>query len=114
MRQGTTLHVSPADRRRLEAVVADRNSPQKHVWRVKVALAAADGTAPPRSGAARACLAPPSGAGASGSRKRASPVCCGTRARKPGKAPLPTATVDRVVEMTLADPPGERRTGPAA
>src|ERR687893_666894 len=43
MRQGTTIRVSPADRRRLEAIVADRNSPQKHVWRAKVALAAADG-----------------------------------------------------------------------
>src|SRR5690242_11364227 len=43
MRQGTTIHVSPADRRRLEAIVADRNSPQKRVWRAKVALAAADG-----------------------------------------------------------------------
>jgi hypothetical protein len=32
-----------ADRARLEAVVADRNSPQKHVWRAKIILATADG-----------------------------------------------------------------------
>jgi transposase len=43
MRQRTALDVTPADRARLEAVAADRNSPQKHVWRAKVVLAAADG-----------------------------------------------------------------------
>ena len=43
MRQGMTICVSSADRRRLEAVVADRNGSQKHVWRAKVVLAAADG-----------------------------------------------------------------------
>ncbi len=31
MRQGTTLNVSPTDRR-LEAIVADPNSAQKHLW----------------------------------------------------------------------------------
>jgi hypothetical protein len=35
--------VSAADRGRLEAVVADRNSPQKHVWRARIVLATADG-----------------------------------------------------------------------
>src|SRR5512147_161829 len=33
---------APPDRVRLEAVVADRNSPQKHVWRAKIILATAD------------------------------------------------------------------------
>ena len=31
MRQGINVGVSAADRVRLEAVVADRNSPQKHM-----------------------------------------------------------------------------------
>src|SRR5512132_4103870 len=43
MRRDVTVEVSAADRARLEAVVADRNSPQKHVWRAKVILATADG-----------------------------------------------------------------------
>ena len=34
---------TPADRLRLEAIVADRSAPQKHVWRAKVILATADG-----------------------------------------------------------------------
>ena len=32
-REGISIEVSAADRGRLERVVADRNSPQKHVWR---------------------------------------------------------------------------------
>ena len=43
MREGISVEVSAADRGRLEAVVADRNSPQKHVWRARIVLATADG-----------------------------------------------------------------------
>jgi hypothetical protein len=43
MREGVSVGVSAADRARLEAIVADRNSPQKHVWRAGIILAAADG-----------------------------------------------------------------------
>ena len=38
-----TAKVTPDDRRRLEAIVSDRNAPQKHVWRAKIILATADG-----------------------------------------------------------------------
>ncbi|CUW39509.1 protein of unknown function [Magnetospirillum sp. XM-1] len=43
MREGIIVEVSAADRIRLEAVVADRNSPQKHVWRARIVLLTADG-----------------------------------------------------------------------
>src|SRR4051794_41699519 len=43
MREGINVEVSAADRACLEAVVADRNSPQKHVWRARIVLATADG-----------------------------------------------------------------------
>ena len=33
----------PADRERLVAVAADRNSPQKHVWRARIVLLTAEG-----------------------------------------------------------------------
>ena len=36
MREGITVEVSAADRARLEAIVNDRNSAQKHVWRAPV------------------------------------------------------------------------------
>ncbi|MBF0563467.1 MAG: IS630 family transposase [Alphaproteobacteria bacterium] len=43
MREGIIVEVNAADRSRLEAVVADRNSPQKHVWRSRIVLLTADG-----------------------------------------------------------------------
>jgi len=43
MRTGITVDVSAADRVRLEATVADRNSPQKHAWRARIVLLTSDG-----------------------------------------------------------------------
>src|SRR5215469_11601778 len=43
MRSGITVEVSDADRQRLAAIVADRNSPQKHVWRANIVLLTAEG-----------------------------------------------------------------------
>jgi transposase-like protein len=43
MRTGISFDVSGASRVRLEAVVADRNSPQKHVWRARIVLLTAAG-----------------------------------------------------------------------
>jgi transposase len=47
MHERTQIKLRDADRAELEAVVADRNSPQKHVWRAKIVLltAAGHGTA---------------------------------------------------------------------
>lgn len=42
MREGITVQVSDADRARLAAIVADHNSPQKHVWRAQIVLLTAD------------------------------------------------------------------------
>ena len=43
MRNGISISVSAADRRRLEAIVAGRSTPQKHVWRARIVLLSADG-----------------------------------------------------------------------
>src|SRR5215471_19050604 len=43
MRNGVEVRLKPGDRERLEAVLADRNSPQKHVWRARIILATAEG-----------------------------------------------------------------------
>jgi DNA invertase Pin-like site-specific DNA recombinase len=43
MRNGVEVRLRPGDRERLEAVLADRNSPQKHVWRARIILATAEG-----------------------------------------------------------------------
>ena len=43
MRKDVVVDANAADRARLEAVVADRNSPQKHVWRARIILLTAEG-----------------------------------------------------------------------
>jgi hypothetical protein len=43
MRKGIIVTVTASDRARLRAVVTNRNSPQKHVWRAKILLLTADG-----------------------------------------------------------------------
>src|SRR5579859_7825823 len=43
MRAGISIVVSSSDRRRLEAVVKDRNARQKHVWRAEIVLLTGDG-----------------------------------------------------------------------
>ena len=43
MRERITIDISGIDRQRLVAIVTDRNSPQKHVWRAQIVLLTADG-----------------------------------------------------------------------
>src|SRR5712691_12636622 len=43
MRNDVEVRLGPGDRERLEAVLGDRNSPQKHVWRARIILATAEG-----------------------------------------------------------------------
>ncbi len=38
MKTGICIWVSPGDRSRLERLVSDRNTPQKHVWRARIVL----------------------------------------------------------------------------
>ncbi len=42
-RDDICIHVSPANRARLEAIIKDRNSSSKAVWRAEIVLATADG-----------------------------------------------------------------------
>ena len=43
MRKTTTIDLTETDDRALSAIVMDRNSPQKHVWRARIVLLTADG-----------------------------------------------------------------------
>src|SRR5437870_1789144 len=43
MRKGISITVAPADRVRLQSIIRDRNSPQKHVWRARIVVLTADG-----------------------------------------------------------------------
>jgi transposase len=107
MRGGINVEVSAADRARLEAVVADRNSPQKWVWRAKIILATADGLGTNaivrRTGKSKPCVW----------RWRERFMAEGVagllrdKTRPSRIPPLSQAVIDRVVELTSRDPPHE-------
>src|SRR5437660_4642535 len=107
MRAGIVVNVTRSDRLRLEAIVADRSAPQKHVWRAKVILATADGCGTAeimrRSGKSKPVVWTWQGRfmaeGGEGLLR--------DKTRTPGKRPLPPNTVQRVVALALGPPPGE-------
>lgn len=105
MHERTNIRLSAADRRRLEAVVANRNSPQKHVWRAKIVLMTANG-----EGTAEIMRATGKAktviwrwqerfreAGAAGLWR--------DKTRRSRIPPLEPAVAKRVVALTLAGPP---------
>src|SRR5262247_1216389 len=107
MRAGIVVNVTPGDRRRLEAIVGDRNAPQKHVWRAKIILATADGCGTAeimrRSGKAK----PVVWRWQERFMREGVAGLLRDKTRKPGKPPLPPTLVDRVVTLTLTEPPDE-------
>jgi hypothetical protein len=107
MRAGIVVNVTRADRRRLEAIVSDRSAPQKYVWRAQITLATADGCGTSEimrwSGKAKPVVW----------RWQARFMAEGVdellrdRTRRPGKPPLPTTTVQKVIDLVTGPPPGE-------
>jgi transposase len=107
MRTGIQIEVSVADRIDLDAIVADRNSPQKHVWRALIVLLTADGCGTAeimrRSGTSKTAVwrwqerfMTDGVAGLLRDKTRPSRI-----------APLATEVEARVVARTQSDPPGE-------
>jgi transposase len=101
------MELVAADRERLEGIVRDRNSRQKHVYRARIVLLAGAGLGSTLVARAvgkseptvRRWLARFAAAGVDGLLHDAT--------RPPGKPPLPRRTVERVVQMTLHElPPG--------
>ena len=106
-RRGISFAVSPTDRARLTALIKDRNSPQKHVWRAEIVLFSADGVGTAeimrRTGKSKTCVwrwqerfAEEGFAGLLRDKTRPSRI-----------PPLGPKIAERVVTLTLADPPGE-------
>jgi transposase len=99
MRAGIVVNVPRGDRHRLEAIVSDRSAPQKHVWRANIILATAEGCGTAeimrRSGKSKPVVwrwqARFMAEGVEGLTR--------DKTRKPGKQPLPTGTVQRVVDL---------------
>src|SRR6201993_3631183 len=107
MREGISIEVSAADCERLAAVVADRNRPQKHVWRARIILATAEGCGTAeimrRAGVSKPCV----WRWQERFMREGMAGLLREKTRKPGLPPLPPALVERVVALTLTAPPGE-------
>ena len=107
MRKGIIVEVTAADRARLEAVVADRDSPQKHVWRARIILATADGLGTAgimrQTGKSKPCV------WRWQERFMAEGVdgLLHDKTRPSRIPPLGADVAERVVALTLADPPAE-------
>jgi transposase len=107
MRQGINVDVSAADRVRLEAMVADRNSPQKHVWRARIILLTAEGSGTVeimrRTGKSKTAVW----------RWQERFMTAGVdgllrdKTRPSRVPPLGREVAERVVSLTQGDPPGE-------
>ncbi len=107
MRKGIEIGVAADDRARLEAIVADRNRRQKHVERAQIVLLTAEGLGTlaimRQVGCAKATVwrwqERFAAEGVDGLLR--------DKSRPPGRTPLPRTVVERVVELTLGEPPGE-------
>jgi transposase len=108
MAQIVCVIVNTKDRARLAAIIDDRNRPQKHVARARIVLLSADQLPVLRISATVGVGRTTvwrwqqrfAEAGVDG-------LLC-DKTRPPGTAPLPAETIERVVTLTCAAPPGER------
>jgi transposase len=107
MRKGISIEVGAADRARLEAIVADRNSPQKHVWRAKIILGTADGLGTGEIVRRTGKSKPSVWRWQARFAAEGVPGLLRDRTRPPRIPPLAQATIDRVVELTPTEPPHE-------
>ena len=114
MRKGIIVTVNAADRARLDAVVLNRNSPQKHVWRCRIVLLTAEGLGTAaimqQTGKSRSVVwrwqERFMRAGVDGLLR--------DKTRPPRIPPLGQPVIDRVVSLTSTDPPGETTNWTAA
>src|ERR1700730_8700607 len=98
MRKGIIVTVTACDRARLRAVVSNRNSPQKHVWRARILLLTADGLG-------TSAIMRGTGRAKSVVWRWQARFMREGKPRPPGRKPLDPGIIERVVAMTAKDPP---------
>jgi transposase len=107
MRKGIIVNLTSAERARIRAVVANRNSPQKHVWRANIILLTADGLG------TNAIMR---GTGRAKSvvwrwqdrfMREGVDGLLRDKTRPPGRKPLDLSIIERVIALTAEDPPEE-------
>jgi hypothetical protein len=107
MRTGISFVLSDDDRQRLDSIVTDRNTPQKHVWRSRIVLLSADAVGTnaimAASGKSKTCVW----------RWQERFMAEGVngllldKTRLPGKPPVAVGRTAEVVRLTQAPPPHE-------
>jgi len=104
MRTGISIIVTPSDRLRLEALVRDRNAPQKQVWRAEIVLLSADGVGTNeikrRTGKSKTCVWRWQERFA----REGFEGLLRDKTRPPRVAPLGAEVAARVVALTQTDP----------
>ncbi|MFY9629233.1 MAG: IS630 family transposase [Methylocystis sp.] len=107
MRPGKSISVSPADRDRLQTLVKDRNAAQKHAWRAKIVLFTAEGVGTNeimrRTGKSKTCV----WRWQERFMEEGFDGLLRDKTRPSRIKPLRDAAAERVVALTLGDPPGE-------
>jgi len=107
MRNGILITVSRPDRRRLQALVEDRNAPQKHVWRAEIVLFTANGLGTNeimrRTAKSKTCVWRWQGRFA----EEGLDGLLRDKTRPSRIKPLEPEIAERVVALTLTDPPVE-------
>jgi len=107
MRTGISISITPADLDRLRDLVKDRNAPQKHVWRAQIVLLSAEGLGTNaimrETGKSKTCVW----------RWQERFVAEGVegllrdKTRRSRIAKLDPSIAQRVVALTMEEPPGE-------
>jgi transposase len=107
MRAGISIIITPSDRNRLEAVTRDRNAPQKHAWRASIVLLSADGVGTNevmrQTGKSKTCV----WRWQDRFMQEGVDGLLRDKTRPSRIAPLGQDVPDRVVALTLTDPPAE-------
>ena len=107
MRTGIVVTVTSRDRIRLEAIIEDGNTPQKHAARARVIVATADGCGTNEVMRRSDLSKPVVWRWQERFMQQGVDGLVRDKTRKSGKPPLPAETIQRVIDLTLAAPPGE-------
>src|SRR5918998_6784956 len=107
MRTGISITLTSSDRHRLEALTSNRNTAQKHVWRAAIVLLSADGVGTAeimrRTGTSKTCV----WRWQERFMQEGVDGLLRDKTRPSRIKPLSPDVAERVVNLTLAEPPAE-------
>jgi len=107
MKTDIRIEVSTADRKRLESLIANGKTLQKHAWRAKIIILTADGHGTMEIVRRAGKSKPTVWRWQQRFMEEGVDGLLRDKTRPPGKTPLPPAVIEKVVELTQQEPPGE-------